>query len=117
MNRTGIKIIDRDVYDEHGKVDATATVFEIKNEYGFITGCHSKKKNIIYVWAVESNKKGFLKESMNKITKFFKCTNVEFTNIITPDLITKLHGFKVVKRYFKGEEIVDLVGEWKEGGV
>ena len=107
-----IVISNTKVYDENNTIDETAKVFEIKNNKGLIVGCYSGKYNKIFVWAIISFKKGFMKKAMNKICKKFNTQNVIFINVISIDLVKKLRNFNPFFQDFKGEKILCLEGKW-----
>ncbi len=91
-------------------------MFEIfERSSGCLIGRYYKNEKRIYVDAVFSTQRGFLKQSLNKLCKKYQTNEVEFTKIITPNLITVLEGFKPLLVYNKElrEFQLNLVGKWK----
>ncbi|WXG42292.1 MAG: hypothetical protein WED07_16255 [Candidatus Freyarchaeum deiterrae] len=88
--------------------------FEISDEKGVMIGGYRKSERKLYIWAVFSKQKGFLKESLNKLCGKYQTSDIEFTKIITPNLLMVLRGFVPIRVYDASMEEyrLDLVGRW-----
>ncbi len=95
--------------------DSKDSVFQCKTEKSFLEGCITDKG--LNIWVIWSEKKGDFKKMMNHVTRKYKKTNVQFVQVMNPELILKLKGFTIIKEIFSPipeikEEILVLEGEW-----
>lgn len=97
-----------------GMVAKDLESFEISDEKGVMIGGYRKSERKLYIWAVFSKQKGFLKESLNKLCGKYQTSDIEFTKIITPNLLMVLRGFVPIRVYDASMEEyrLDLVGRW-----
>lgn len=95
--------------------DTNDPIFHCKTENSFLEGCiHAGGLSI---WAIWSKKKGDFKKMMNYVVIKYKKTQIQFVQVISQELITKLKGFTLKTEIFNPipeikEEILVLEGEW-----
>ena len=96
-------------------IDSGEPTFEVHMEGSWMAGCASSLEHTLFIWAVDSKRKGDLKRMMDAAVSKFGMRHVMFTMVLNDNLKQVLKGFKEGKLWFEPcEEYMDtLEGDWE----